>query len=389
MAIHYTKATTGKRQPASNPNLTEDSGQPSSSVPFKRTRLISQLPRGTQVRTGLWGEFINKVSPHNFTKLIQDAVILKVDPQGIRNYFEFGGNHNYLDGENNSLPHLLAKHHSHWSFGDSDTIESVFLAANTMMHFYHEDEVQSLCQLTNFQGRTPWHELIENAKERSEFGTLSPAGRAIAAEFMKAGASPLQSLKMEKEDDCPALALLPYIKEDEELLSLVINTAPQLTICSPPSSVPALKMQYPNLLSATVHQKMPGALNLLIKQGAQISDATSPVRALTQHIMNWDTQVEFRECAQVLIGQGIFIKDGVFEGDLIAALELWKIRLAKANDAERQNIKDAIRLLLHLFCDLSAPVQIHLPKGGGHQRIQEGMKRLIRSRYPELWALRA
>ncbi len=403
MAVSQTsRATLGKHPNDPDPasGLPAEDGQ--SYMGPRRTRqirLTPQIPRQPK-SSGLTG-FLSK--GWNYTP---EGCVKKAKSEQVEYFFNHGGDETSVNTKGNNLIHNLCILHGGKGSRpspdtvinkDEDTAEEAAIRSTTraLVARLSTKELNELCSKMNTARRTPWHELLQHCGRPSEQLPLTSAGRIIIEELMKGGANPLIGTSINESDDFPAVALLPKIQNDPQLLKMLIMVSPQLELQHTDSISPEVWVEYPNLWYAAIHKRLPDALHNLLYFGGEYDEERSPAVALTQYLDKWPTEPALQECAQILFDQNVFLREGIIEFNLITLLNDWESQLGFIGGDRRKALKKAVMMLLQLICTPNMPLTLRSVKEMAQvleydeprDMLQDGLEQLLREKFPNLCAL--
>ncbi len=325
---------------------------------------------------------MNKVWPTDPTYLIKSGSL-----DDINHWISHGGDLDYVDAAQNTIPHLLAIGRTQKS-----TPYEVRPITKSLFQYYSQEQMEKLSVQSNGDFRTPWHELSMTCKASSTFA-LHSAGVVIAEEMINAGASPLIARSPEKPEDFPAVSILPRIAGCPQLIRKLIEIDSELTLGGEDGNTPPhLSERYPTLLWAAINQKQYSALRHMLIQGAEYSDESSPVHPLMRDIRLWHIDRDLRACGRVLWDQNRLLPSNEIHADLMTALDTWEKQLTDAekfpqppqNRREVLDVKESLEILLKLTPHIDRPLEV-LTSDGDKRTLGEGLLGTLEKSYPRLY----
>ncbi|MTI13302.1 hypothetical protein [Sansalvadorimonas verongulae] len=347
-------------------------------------RITPCIPQ-PEYRPVIWEKLWSKISSTDVKKVLQTGT-----PEDVKTWVNTGGDLNYLDGARNNVVHIMAIGRARsGEFVETKTI------AQTVFQHYPQEHIEALCTAKNDYGLTPWHELATHCT-LSHCRHLHGGGLAMAEEMMNAGVSPLLAHAPKETKDFPAVALLPYITENEAFLSTVIRFDATLSLKGLSTSVPAqITKNCPTLLWAAVIYEAPIALQYLLSKDALFTESQSPVHPLVSRLSQWHCNPALRRCVKVVIDAGEYLPDNNISADLVKILGTWEKKLRDIEPAtpdhplpretqeQREAVIEAFRYLLQVIPDIHGKLRVHTASKEP-RTLKNGLLMTLRNSFPKL-----
>ncbi len=319
--------------------------------------------------------------PKPDSRMLRNCLMRSLSTIEIQRYFTRGGDICPRDSQNNNPAHVLALYHGHIEHHDTEALAQLKTAASTMMAFYTPIEAALVCMERNKTGATPWDLLTRQADDQ-----LPAGARVIAATFLKAAASPLHAGIVQHQQQCSVINLLPHIKQDEQLLGLIINTDPELVIRYHPQTPQTLIRRLPTLAIAAVELRQPEALKLLLRGGAQCPTQHHPAAAALKQIDQWYGDENLQKCVHTLCDWGITLAPNqrgplLLPSSLLQVLSHWQYLLSVNPDEHREGVLKVFKLLLDLIERHDTPISL----GPLFPECPEGLGHWLQQHVPLLW----
>ncbi|CAM3426767.1 hypothetical protein [Parendozoicomonas haliclonae] len=354
---------------------------------LKKARVLPVYPDSGIRHWNLWPLF----KKPEFSRQLTEAIVERLDASRVHAYFNNGGEIDHRDAAGNTPVHLLAIHHGHWQ-QDKAQLQNLETVASEMMSFYNPLEALEICQQRNNQQNTPWHELMkfgDPGKRRSQQNELSPAAKILIKVFLHAAASPLYAGKAKERDQCPAIALLPKLTDELELISLIVKYDQDLNLRFQPGANPAVQLRYPNLIVACIRLHYPAVLQQLLISGASWTETENhPAHIAMEDIRYWPQLHDPRQCARVLCDWAITLKGSELCFDLISVLNYWEKQRLSAGPEKIQALRECMELLLNMIERHNTAITCRSEDiQDGAYTISEGLQLLLQRRYTHLWSL--